>query len=137
MIIGVTGTRSGLAIKQLDEFLQFIKQCDPGQTIICHGDCVGADEEIAKISRSFGFKIVCFPPEKDDLRAWVESDEYFAPMSYFKRNRAIVDACDLLLVFPYQDSWQNNGGTWYTHDYAVKKNKPIKIFYPGRENKVI
>jgi hypothetical protein len=25
---------------------------------------------------------------------------------------------------------QARGGTWYTHDYAKKKNKPVKIFYP-------
>lgn len=135
LVVGVTGTRSGMNSTQFDEFLQFFKKlvADNDEVIVCHGDCIGVDAEVAEIAKSFDCKIICFPPEKTDLRAWVTSDEYREPMSYFKRNRAIVDFCDILLVIPYQDSHQTHGGTWYTHDYAVKNKKPIQIFYPKRE----
>jgi hypothetical protein len=95
-----------------------------------HGDCVGADAEVAKIASSLGIRIVCHPPIKEDLRAFVNSDETREPFSYFERNRHIVDETELLLVVPYQMSQQTSGGTWYTRAYAVKKNKQVKIFLP-------
>jgi hypothetical protein len=38
--------------------------------------------------------------------------------------------CNVLLVIPFQNEHQNNGGTWYTHDYAVKQLCPTVTFYP-------
>jgi hypothetical protein len=35
-----------------------------------------------------------------------------------------------------QDHWSSKGGTWYTHDYAKKKNKNLKIFWPKKENDI-
>jgi hypothetical protein len=48
-------------------------------------------------------------------------------LTHFARNRNIVDASDILIVIPYQDEWQPSGGTWYTHDYAVKKGVLVVI----------
>ena len=44
-------------------------------------------------------KIVCHPPEKDELRAYVPYDECREKFSHFKRNRNIVDSVNLLLWF--------------------------------------
>ena len=49
--------------------------------------------------------------------------------SYEKRNQAIVDECDLLLVFPKSRTLA--GGTKMTHDFAVKANRPMVIFWPN------
>ena len=96
-----------------------------------HGDCVGADAQIAQIAKLCGYKVVMHPPIKDDLRAFHDSDEVKDPLSYFARNRNIVDQTDMLIVAPKENEWQPRGGTWYTHDYAVKKNKTCVIFYPN------
>lgn len=132
MIIGLTGTRSGMNEQQKAAVYEFLKSQEVGT--LHHGDCVGVDVEVAELAKSLGWKVVCHPPIKDELRAFHKSNEFQSPLSYFARNRNIVDECELLMVVPYQDSPQNQGGTWYTHDYAVKKGKPVQIFYPGREN---
>lgn len=128
MKIGVTGTRSGMTLEQFADVHVFLAQTNGAE--LHHGDCVGVDVEVAEMAQQLGYKIVCHPPEKSDLRAWFTSDETRECFSYFKRNRNIVDECDLLIVVPYQTEPQTEGGTWYTHDYAVKTSKPLKIFYP-------
>ena len=47
-----------------------------------------------------------------------------------KRDRTIVEETDVLLVCPKQMERQLKGGTWYTHDYAVKLGKPLSIIWP-------
>lgn len=136
MKIGVTGTRSGMNKRQKKEFTELLSDL----LIDCmannengefhHGDCVGVDVEAAKIAKKLGYIVVCHPPVKDELRAYHNSDEIREPKSYFARNRNIVDETDVLIVVPYQDSHQSHGGTWYTHDYAVKKDKPRHIIFP-------
>lgn len=132
MKIGVTGTRSGMNEKQRKEVVSFL-ELHSGE--LHHGDCVGVDIEVAEIAKSLGYKIVKHPPEKTELQANHASDEERQPFSHFKRNRNIVDECDFLLVVPYQDAWQSNGGTWYTHDYCCKKkgSEKIKVIYPNRD----
>ena len=136
MKIGITGTRNAPTQKQLDAVRKFLTSaqthCREQDDFLelHHGDCVGADAAVAAIAKEFGIKIVCHPPSKDDLRAFFKSDETREPLSYFARNRNIVDETDFLIAVPYQDSHQSTGGTWYTVDYAVKKNKLAKIFYP-------
>ena len=133
MKIGVTGTRSGMNDLQIEEVFEYLQQFNPSDTELHHGDCVGVDAQVAEIAKMLGMRIVCHPPEKTDMRAWFDSDETRMPLSYFVRNRNIVDETDQLLVVPYQDSYQTNGGTWYTHDYAKKKNKNLVVFFPKRQ----
>ena len=128
MKVGVTGTRSGMNKRQQQEFTDFLNELGTGE--FHHGDCVGVDVEAARIAEKLGWKTVCHPPIKDDLRAFHDSDEFREPKSYFARNRNIVDETDVLLVIPYQDSHQSHGGTWYTHDYAKKKDKPLHVIFP-------
>jgi hypothetical protein len=130
MKVGVTGTRSGMNDRQMLAVIEFLKTC--GATELHHGDCVGVDVEVAEVATVLGIKTVCHPPSKDELRAYHKSTEIRTRLSYLARNRNIVDETDLLLVVPYQDTHQTSGGTWYTHDYAVKKEKPIKLFLPTK-----
>ena len=129
MRIAVTGTRSGMTAYQAELLQSMLGLCGPGHDFH-HGDCVGADVEAAEAARSAGMYIICHPPIKDDLRAFHASDEFRTPQSYFARNRALVDECDLLIVLPFQMSHQSSGGTWYTHDYAVRRGKNVTIIWP-------
>jgi hypothetical protein len=132
MKVGVTGTREGGTKYQLRE-LRLLLGALKG-TEFHHGDCNGVDEQAAKIAKELGYKIVCHPPASDYLRAHFPADEMREPAGYLKRDRAIVDACDVLVVLPLQMEWQPKGGTWYTHDYAVKRNKPLTIIFPKDPN---
>jgi hypothetical protein len=127
--IGVTGTRSGMTPAQKDQ-VEYWLDIEPDGIELHHGDCVGVDAEVVDIARDEDYEIICHPPVKDDLRAFCPYNESREAKSYFARNRDIVDECDVLLVVPFQDSWQSSGGTWYTHDYAIKVGKPLVIFYP-------
>ena len=128
MKIGITGTREGMTEWQAREVRKVLSQL-PG-TEFHHGDCNGVDVQAAAIARELGYKIVCHPPESNYLRAYFAYDEAREPAGYLKRDRAIVSECDILLVIPLQMEWQSKGGTWYTHDYAVKTNKPYSVIWP-------
>lgn len=127
MIIGITGTREGMTEHQILAVGRFLAD-HTGE--FHHGDCVGVDVQAARIAAALGYRTVCHPPMKDDLRAFHPSDIILAKLGYLARDRKIVDSVELLLVVPKQKSWQPTGGTWYTHDYAKKRGVPIQLFYP-------
>lgn len=132
--VGVTGTRSGMTAAQrsaVESYLETLVFFGPESLELHHGDCVGVDVEVAELAKALGFRITNHPPVKDELRAYHQSDEFREPLSYFARNRNIVDETDILLVIPYQNEWQSSGGTWYTNDYAKKKQKTRVILYPN------
>ena len=127
--IGITGTRSGMNIDQLESFRERMESfARPLE--LHHGDCVGVDIEAAEIATGLGIQTVCHPPVDQRLRAHHKSDVILEQKTYFARNRNIVDMCDILFVIPFQTSHSSTGGTWYTHDYAVKKGVPVEIFFP-------
>jgi hypothetical protein len=128
MKVGITGTREGATEYQLNELRSVLSGLDSVE--FHHGDCKGVDEQAAAIAKELGYKIVCHPPESDYLRAYFPYDDCREPAGYLKRDRAIVDSVDVLIVVPLHEEWQPKGGTWYTHDYAVKINKPIILIWP-------
>jgi hypothetical protein len=130
MKIGITGTREGMSEHQFEMVSQYLagRYCEGAE--FHHGDCSGVDVEAAYLARELGYKIVCYSPKSDETRGFFGGDVVHEPAGYLERDRAIVDACDYLLVVPLQMEWQPRGGTWYTHDYAVKQNKPFFVIYP-------
>jgi hypothetical protein len=129
MKIGVTGTREGANERQLKEVLDFMIGLGTGHELH-HGDCKGVDEQVAIIAKELGWHVVCHPPVKNELRAYHQSDVFREAKGYLVRDRNIVDETEFLMVVPLHDKWQPKGGTWYTHDYAVKQKKPLRVFYP-------
>jgi len=127
--IGITGTRSGASDKQLVSLGHLMGSVIVREPTVelHHGDCVGVDIQAAVIASRVGIHTVCHPPVDESLRAFHESDTILPQLNHFARNRNIVEACDILIVIPYQDEWQPRGGTWYTHDYAVKKGVDVAI----------
>jgi len=118
--VGVTGTQSGMNPEQKEKFTQFLsqrKRMEKDQVEIIHGEAKGVDTEAAIIASDLGLRVLT--PETQT--------------GHFARNREIVDRCDLLVVIPWQDEWQSEGGTWYTHDYAEKKGVDIVTIWPSAE----
>ena len=129
MKIGITGTREGADAYQLAELRKVLSELNG--TEFHHGDCLGVDVEAAAIARELGYRIVCHPPKSTETQGHFGGDEVKEPLGYLHRDRNIVDATDVLLVVPLQNEWQPKGGTWYTHDYAIRKGKPVSVIYPG------
>lgn len=137
MIVGITGTREGMNDRQRAEVRQVLHDLayEAGRDGIVphfhHGDCRGVDVQAAAMAREFGYVIVCHPPKSTEEQGYFGGDIIHPSKGYLERDRAIVDAVDVLLVVPLQNEWQPKGGTWYTHDYAVKRDVPRTVFYPG------
>lgn len=132
--VGITGTRRGATLAQKEKFLVVmnINVLRTNVSEFHHGLCVGLDCESHELVRKHfpHIKIIGHPPIKEELKGVCECDEYRQPKSHFARNRDIVNECDAMIVVPYESSWQSLGGTWYTHDYAVKVKKPMIIIWP-------
>lgn len=130
MQVGITGTRSGMTPAQKTSFVALVG-LERDMTGFHHGKCVGVDCEAGEIVRGLSSaRVVLHPPVKTDLEGEAEGDEERPRKGYFARNRCIVDEVDLLVVVPFQSEWQSQGGTWYTHDYAIKRGKPVVIIWP-------
>jgi hypothetical protein len=130
MKIGITGTREGANDHQLLEVIKFMESLGPDHELH-HGDCKGVDIQVAAVAKQLGWRIVCHPPKLTEMQGYFGGDEVREPLGYLQRDRKIVDETEMLIVVPLHNEWQSKGGTWYTHDYAVKNKKPVHIFYPG------
>jgi len=132
MDVGVTGSREG--INGLQDMGLTMWTVDNTVDVFRHGDCVGADIEVAAhMKAAFPFcNIICHPPEKSILRGYFSSNVTMPTKSYFARNRDIVDGSSLLLGFPNHRS-RSRGGTWYTINYAIKQGVPVTIFHADGE----
>lgn len=121
--VGFTGTRFGMSVLQLATLRNEIGKIysDAGLTFH-HGDCIGADAEFHKLVRAMkGGWIVGHIPVDETHRSHCDFDEVRTPLPHMKRNRAIVDASDVMFAAPLQMQEQTFGGTWRTIQMARKR----------------
>lgn len=141
MNLGITGTRNGMTDQQQQAFIALLRdleaKCTDSEESLSeflHGSCQGADVEAARIARDVipYLHIVARPGLSSypcrtfsgvDNCAWPEKP-------HFARNRDIVDYVNELIVFPPTRPMPDRGGTRYTHDYAVKRGKPVWVIWP-------
>jgi hypothetical protein len=135
MKVGITGTREGMTESQFASIKEALKTIisECGAAEFHHGDCTGVDVEAAFLAKELGYKIICHPPKSSEQQGYFGGDEMREPLGYLQRDRNIVDETDILIVAPLQRTHQSRGGTWYTHDYALKKGKPIMLFIGDKE----
>ena len=142
MLVGITGHRPErlgntwpIVEKWIKEKLKEYKENEEKVSLIT-GMARGVDQiaAIAAIDMEIGVRCYYpFPHRFSDLEDHVliqaevtrfEQDKY-SPDVYFKRDRRIVDDCDVLLVV-----WDGvkKGGTYYTYQYALEKGKKVELF---------
>lgn len=105
-----------------------------------HGDCLGADAQFHDIVRSLGGRVVVHPgPEGDVWRARKIADETRPPKGHLARNRDIVQNTDYLIATPREETRQDRGGTWYTHDYGLKeaRKRPYGVYLVTPSGEVV
>jgi hypothetical protein len=127
MKIGFTGTQTGMSQHQKEQFV--LKLFELGITEFHHGDCVGADAEAHDIVREFFpvAKIETHPCNITSKRAFKKADVVHLVKPPLDRNKDIVDATDLLIGAPKEDTEVLRSGTWSTIRYARKINKIGKV----------
>jgi len=134
MIVGITGTRTGLSKNQIDKMNIFLDENDV--SLIRHGDCIGADENIHNICSDRNIPIHIHPPSKRIYRAFCESDFIHREKEYLERNRDIVDNSDIVLGFPFNKKSIPKSGTWYTINYCKQVRKTCIIIFPDGTYKI-
>lgn len=130
MVVGFTGTRSGMSEYQKKMVEKFLTENKV--TTGVHGGCVGADIDFHDICMKMDIVVHVRPghsskdPENTKFRGdYTGAHKVYESDSHFARNRAIVNQCDYLLGTPYNDN--QKGGTWYTINYAHEVGKEYQI----------
>lgn len=133
--VGFTGTRQDTTPAQFRALCMWVTGRSFAE--FYHGCCVGADADAfdAFHEHAKGVRIVAHPPTNHSLVSLTSktfSDEVRPALPYLDRNRAIVDACDVLVACPKGPEEQRSG-TWFTVRYARRQGKPVVIVWPDGE----
>jgi DUF438 domain-containing protein len=139
MIVGFTGTRSGMTTEQKERvrtlllwFVDEIPTKSPSAITLVHGDCVGADADAHEIARSLDMLVEIRPCDFPGMRAHCEGATFVHPVTTpFARNRAIVEVSHRMIATPATAEEQPRGGTWYTIKYSKKKGRRTYVVHPN------
>jgi hypothetical protein len=143
--VGFTGTRHGMTPQQFAAF-DAVLEClgGFGRLTLHHGDCVGGDEEAHRAARRRRARVEVHPGRGmtsshlvPDLRARCDGDVIHPVLTFFHRNRRIVDLSDVVVAAPREAARQHRGGTWYTVGYAEKRGKTLAVLSPRPDGVVI
>jgi len=132
-VIGFTGTQTGMSSQQYDAVMSYLSLYKTGGAeIFHHGDCIGADMQAHRIAERLGYDIIIHPPTNPLKQANCVSKTILAPLPYKVRNRAIVDASEIILATPRgAEASYPYSGTWATVRYARNVGKPVVVIFPG------
>lgn len=128
MILGFTGTRTGMSREQRKRVDRIIDELSP--TLAVHGDCVGADDQFHDLCLDHHIPIEIYPCILLSQRANCKGALcVHPPRDPLLRNHDIVDRCDLLLATPKGNREVMRSGTWATIRYALRRGKKVRIVY--------
>lgn len=131
MIVGFTGARRGMDAHQRDALEALLRAWSAQASVeLHHGDCVGADAQAHAIAESLGVRTVLHPPDDPKHRAHSQGSVSHAPRPYLKRNQAIVDSCEVLVVAPSCPE-RLRSGVWSTARKARKAHKRVIVLEPA------
>ena len=135
MKVGFTGTRIGLTDYQhtqvfynLHRWAQDFRLEEAGTFL--HGDCIGADAQSAEIARELGYTIEAFPSNQRLYRAFTNADILHTPVEPLRRNRLIVQQCEVLIACPSAAAEIVRSGTWVTVRYARNRGRKLIMIPP-------
>lgn len=122
---------------------RIIKLIEEGVTVFINGGALGFDMfcafEVIKLKKEYPIQLKMMLPCKDQAEKWTENQKrmydeiiYYAdevvylkdkyePGCMQERNRLMAEECDVLISY----CTRNNGGTFYTVNYAGKLGKKI------------
>ncbi len=110
--LGIIGTRL-VKDKELVKAIitHYIERYGNNLLTIISGGAEGVDSIAEEVARSFNIPFIAYLPEGNK---WGD---------YEKRNKQIVEGCDMLLAIRYKES--KTYGSGWTRDYAIKLGKKV------------
>lgn len=129
-IVGFTGTQVGMT-QQQERALRYILEVEQPEQFH-HGNCVGADEQAARLAMSLGITTIAHCGDNPEKQSKLVSDITIAPKDNMDRNHDIVDVCEMLIATP-KGAPQLRSGTWATIRYAETVNRHTLIITPNGE----
>jgi hypothetical protein len=131
LVLGFTGTRMGLTMKQRRTLEEFTRQNKIH--VLHHGDCIGSDHAMHEIVRRIQplALITIHPPSIARMRAYCDADTLRPELPYLQRNKNIVDNCDILIACPRENLATPRSGTWSAVRYAQKIGRKLFIIAPN------
>lgn len=130
--VGFTGTRFGMTDAQKTVVRALTAGLLVGTCglVAHHGDCVGADANFHAIAKERGASVHGHPPVDETHRAFCPFDYAYPPLTHMARNRKIVEASEIMIATPREETEQEYGGTWKTVRMARKLKRPLALVLP-------
>jgi len=129
-VLGFTGTRQGMTLAQKKAIESLLRDGLALDSVLVHGDCIGADADMHTLARSAGMRVEIRPCDLDSQRAGCQADKYYDTKRPLARNRDIVEQADVMLACPSGFKEELRSGTWATVRYAKKRAKPLFVVWP-------
>lgn len=121
--VSFTGTRYGMTKKQRKSLLWLLRKLDGKR--FHHGDCIGSDEQAAKMAWELGMDVLKYPSTAS-TRAYSPFGICAQdPKHPLERNKDIVNIGDCLIACPQSLNEELRSGTWHAVRYARKENHLI------------
>ena len=136
IIIGFTGSRSGLSAGQRRTFENFLKEMSKravrsrDNLLVVHGDCVGADADVGGVCKSLSVPTATRPANMPHMRALTSTAALAPPEDPLLRNKKIVDDCNMLVACPSSATEVLRSGTWATIRAGRKAKKQVFVITP-------
>ena len=133
MRVGVVGNRKAQNTKSIVEGIAAVFDSlefeegpkTKGITILTGGEGTG----VSKAAELFG-RIYMLDVIKVEPFFVLDKGTKYDPRHFFVRNRQLVDNCDIVIAFPYQE----DSGVRHLVAYANKKKVPCKVLELGEEH---
>jgi len=137
MNIGFTGTREGMTFNQKRTLSSILAWYASNQNAeqFHHGNCVGSDEQAARIADGKSYVTVAHPAKgMVEWQSNYKSDLSMPEDKPLQRNKTIVQRSDLLIACPkegYEPPAARGQGTWSCIRYARAKKLKVIIIWPS------
>ena len=119
MNVGIVGARKYRDRQSVVDLVN----CLPADSVIVTSGCTGVCTWVKEEAERRHMEVVVYSPDLQNIRAWFE-----VPKRYYKRNKELVDKCDLLHAFISQEDGFA-GGTKFEVDYAVSMGIPVQVHW--------
>jgi hypothetical protein len=118
MNIGIVGARKYQDRQSVIDLIDSL----PIESVIITSGCKGVCTWVKEEAEKRKMEVIVFTPDLSNIRAWFE-----VPKRYYKRNKELIEACDLLHAFISQNGFI--GGTKFEVQYALKLGIPVQIHW--------
>ena len=119
MKIGIVGARK---YQDKQSVIDLVNSIPADNQIITSG-CEGVCTWVKETAEEREMKVILFEPDLSNIRAWFD-----IPKQYYRRNKELVEACDILHAFISQEGGFT-GGTRFEVEYAWKLWKPVTLHW--------